>query len=272
MVIGGGLLLAVGVCLAGASRLEAAAELSRQQQIELLNRAVRSFEQATAAAKSDPRLAERRYRDAATWFESLIESGVANGKLHYNLGNAYLRLSQIGRAILAYRRAERLVPGDDRLAENLRFARSIRKNRIPQRQESVLLQRLFFWHYGTRTKVRASVGLALYVLAWALLFAHLRWRTATLRYAGAIALGGFIILVGSVFADEYRRSTIREGVIVQDNVIARKGDGETYEPQFKDALHQGVEFELLESRGTWLHVELPDGKDAWIPARVADFI
>jgi len=266
------LVLLVGICLAGSGRLQATSVLSRQQQIEVLNRATRAFEQATAAATSDPQLARRRYQDAVALFQSLIDSGVRNGKLYYNLGNAYLRLGQIGRAILAYRRAQRFIPGDERLAENLRFARSLCKTRIRQRQESDLLRSLFFWHYTTRTRWRAVAALACYGLGWMLLLVRLRWPVPALRYGAGVALVVFLVLGSSVLVDEYRRAAVREGVIVRDGVVARKGDGESYEPRFKQPLAQGVEFTLLEARGSWLHIELPDGKDAWIPARAAEFL
>ena len=49
-------------------------------------------------------------------------------------------------------------------------------------------------------------------------------------------------------------------------MIARKGDGDTYEPSFKEPLHAGAEFKLMENRGEWYQVELADGQRCWIPS------
>ena len=63
--------------------------------------------------------------------QGLIDDGVDNGKLYYNLGNAQLQIGDLGQAIVSYRRAERLIPNDSNLRENLRFARSLCRNQIP---------------------------------------------------------------------------------------------------------------------------------------------
>ena len=56
---------------------------------------------------------------AAGLYERIIrEGGISNGYLYYNLGNCYLVQGEIGKAILNYRRAERLIPGFGNLREN----------------------------------------------------------------------------------------------------------------------------------------------------------
>jgi len=64
----------------------------------------------------------------------------------------------------------------------------------------------------------------------------------------------------------------REGVVVADEVVVRKGNGDGFEPQFEQSIGEGVEFELLERRGDWLRVRLPDGQEGWIRAREAELI
>ena len=50
-----------------------------------------------------------------------MEQVVVNGALLYNLGNARLQAGDVGKAIVSYRRAERLIPGDERLELNHTF-------------------------------------------------------------------------------------------------------------------------------------------------------
>ena len=66
--------------------------------------------EASAAAAEQFRAALLRYRRAA---QAL---GHDNGYLLYNIGNTYLRLGDLGRAILHYRTAQQLIPGDPNLA------------------------------------------------------------------------------------------------------------------------------------------------------------
>ena len=56
-------------------------------------------------------------------------------------------MGDLGRAILNYRRAQLLLPGDPDLLSNLEYARSRRADKIPEPEPRLLLKTLFFWHY-----------------------------------------------------------------------------------------------------------------------------
>ncbi|UCF85035.1 MAG: hypothetical protein JSV50_05220, partial [Desulfobacteraceae bacterium] len=62
------------------------------------------------------------------------------------------------------------------------------------------------------------------------------------------------------------------GVITIKEVVARQGDGQNYASSFKEPLHEGTEFDLLESRPGWFYIELTDNSNAWIPQISADLI
>ncbi len=53
------------------------------------------------------------------------------------------------------------------------------------------------------------------------------------------------------------------GVLIAEEVV-RKGNGETYEPQFDRPLGPGVEVRVLERRSEWKQIELVDGKLGWV--------
>jgi hypothetical protein len=61
-------------------------------------------------------------------------------------------------------------------------------------------------------------------------------------------------------------------VVVQGEVVARKGDSDAYEPSFREPLHAGTEFALLERRQDWHHVQLADGRRCWIPSASAELV
>src|SRR5262249_18396747 len=48
-----------------------------------------------------------------------------SGNLYFNVGNAWFKAGDVGRAILDWERARRLVPGDPDLLANLGWARSV---------------------------------------------------------------------------------------------------------------------------------------------------
>ena len=77
-----------------------------------------------AMAATNALYEDGRYEQAARSFQQLVDKGYGDPVLYYNLGNAYFKQGDIGRAILNYLRAERLAPRDDDIRANLDFARS----------------------------------------------------------------------------------------------------------------------------------------------------
>ncbi len=248
---------------------------SIEHQRQTLAAAKQSFDDAAKIGSRDPDAARRGYQNAANNFESLIDSGVENGKLYYNLGNTYVRLGKIGKAIACYRRAERLSPGDANLVENLRFARSLQQDRIAQPATVDALRYLLFWHYGLPLNLRAWAGASAYIALWLLLAIGLyfRPRPTALKWATASCALVAVSLAASVAFDLYAGHASRAGVLTADSVILRKGNGDSYEPRFDYRFSDGVEFTVDEPpRGDWIHVRLADGKDGWIRRDQAELI
>ena len=226
------------------------------------------FREANEKAASDPDQAKELYQKAVLRFERMVSvGGIQNGFLFYNIGNAYFRMKDIGRAILNYRRAEQYLPHDINLKQNLAYARARRQDRVEEQQRTQVLKTLFFWHYDLSRRARWTVFLVLFNLSWLvaglLLYVKrnpLRWGLLT---SGVLAL---LFLVSVVFETVHRERE-RLGVVLTKEVKARKGDSVSYERSFENPLHAGTEFRLIEDRGEWYHVELMDGRRCWLPSR-----
>ena len=65
---------------------------------------------------------EGNYDDAIKMFSKIEKSGLESAALYYNLGTAYFKSGDLGRAVLYYHRAKRLGPGDADILNNLEFA------------------------------------------------------------------------------------------------------------------------------------------------------
>ncbi len=249
-----------------------AAELSTQEQVGLLNDALRAFDRGTQLSRQSPVQAKEAFCEAAALFEQLVDAGVQNGRLYYNLGNARLRCGQTGLAIAAYRRAERFIPNDARLKENLRYARSLSPYDIRESGERTLVRTILFWHYDTSLRQRFLAGLVAYVLFWSCTIGRTWWRRREWRYPIGVLLLTWVTLSVSVWSDWRSAASPGEGVIVANDVVVRKGNGTGYEPQFEQTLSEGIEFDILEQRNDWLHIRLADGKGGWIRTRDAELI
>jgi len=243
-----------------------AGTLSREQITDLFSEAKQSFRQASDLAATDPAQAKDLYRKAALRLERIAQDGnIQNGKLYYNIGNAYFRIGDIGRSILYYRRAQPLIPNDVNLQQNLTYARSKRTDQIEEQQQKKILKTLLFWHYDFSAKTRLilfTISVTVFCLAASL---RLFWKKSGFLWFMGISMGISLLFLGSLSIQALGQSGNSSGVILADEVIARKGNSETYQPSFETPLHAGTEFELIEKREDWFHVNLPDGRKCWLP-------
>ena len=265
------LLIAIGpFLLALTTSVEAG--LSSQQAYSLFSQANEAFRQANSMA-GDPQ-AEKLYEKAILSYEKIIhDSQIVNAKLYYNLGNAYFLKGDLGKAMLNYRRAERLDSSDENIRKNLAFARSKRLDVVEPKTERRILQTLFFWHYDISLKARFVLACVFFAVACVTLTVIV-WSGRSAAATTAMAVGGILMLCFSISTAWEAHSRAREvcGVITAKEVVAHQADWENSPPSFKEPLHAGTEFDLIEQRHGWLHIRLADGSDGWISNDWAELI
>jgi len=264
-----GLIGSLLFCLAAPVR----SALPKEQVYSLFNQANQFFREANTTT-NDPDKAQKLYEKAILNYEKIISDGrIKNSKLYYNLANAYFLKDDIGRAILNYRRAESLDKTDTNIQKNLAFARSRRMDTIEVRTEERILETLFFWHYDFSIKTKfliTCICLAIVCIS----ATGMVWRGKSALLVTMAAICGLLTVsfLASVVLETRSRANTTCGVITAQQVVARQGDGPNYPESFKDPLHAGTEFDLLERRSGWFHVRLSDDSDGWIPDNSADLI
>ena len=77
-----------------------------------------SLSWAQTKAQADSAYINKDYAQAIEIYESLLKQG-ESGEIYYNLGNAYFKHDELGRAILNYERALLLQPGNNDVNANL---------------------------------------------------------------------------------------------------------------------------------------------------------
>lgn len=251
----------------------AEATLSKEQTYSLFSQANQFFREANSTTH-DPDQAGRLYDKAILNCEKIInEGGIRNPKLYYNLGNAYFLKENIGRAILNYRRAEELDKADTNIHKNLAFARSRRIDKVTVKTEKRVIQTLFFWHYDFSIKIKFLLMCICFAIVCVSLTA-MTWYGKAAPWVVTTVICGLLTacFLTSVVLETRSRSHRVCGVITAPEVIARQGDGPNYPESFKDLLHEGTEFDLLERRSGWFHIRLFDNSDGWIPDNSADLV
>ena len=213
---------------------------------------------------------QEEFAQVAVQYEQLRAQDFVSGVAFYNQGNAWMRAGETGRAIAAWRQSQRYRPRDPYLRANLQSALTACQSKAP---------------------VIPDIGVAGYVLFWQNWLSYPeKFRLATLLLIAVCAVGlsgplviqthivrRLVLMFGLLFAvaavsatwDWHRYQHTTQGVVVQGDVEARKGNSESYETAFTKPLHQGSEFVLLEERADWSHIRIPDLGTAWILSRAA---
>ena len=209
------------------------------------------------------------YRSAIELYRGLLDRGHDGGHLHYNLGNAYLRNGELGRAIASYLRARARMPRDEDLRANLEFARQTARDAIAPPEPPALLATLFFWHFAFSRAELAWLVVAINLLLWSTMGLRL-WRPVLPGAKGAVAMLLVLLLAtGGSLAVRYLRPD-RTVVVVPQEIPAHAGPDENTVTRFK--LHAGSELRLRARRDGWLRIALPDGEQGWIRADWAEIV
>lgn len=264
-VITGVVALALGTLICAAP---AHAAMSRSDAEQVFAQAESNFDEGVRLLDSDRSQAADQFDAAIAGYEHILtEGGYHSGALHYNIGNAYMLQGDIGRAILAYRRALQLMPSDENLAANLAYARQRVRDRIEVTDSTRAERLLLFWHYDLSQQMRFAIFLAAFALGWCCVF--LRQLRIVRSWWPMWSAGGLAVLcglmIGSLSVEEQVHSHTTDGVIVASSAVGRKGPDESaYQPSFTEPLHAGVEVRVVERRVGWMLVELADGRQTWI--------
>lgn len=216
----------------------------------------------TAYLRSDYRCAIRDY-------EAILNRGFRSAKLYYNLGNACFKDDRLGEAILNYRRARLLAPGDEDIRYNLSVAESRTKDRIETIPE-------FFLEGWMRTLRNLLSGtawtmLSLVLLALAFLCAlfYLLAGRLSLRKGGFYGMAACLALfvVATLFAAADRSETLdrRDAVVMSSAVSVKSSPDRAATDLF--VLHEGTVLRTGDSLGDWTEVTIADGRKGWLESR-----
>jgi tetratricopeptide (TPR) repeat protein len=214
------------------------------------------FLQASQAYKSGD------FAAAAAGYEKVIAAGMSNGELLYNLGNAYFKKGDTGRAILNYRKAELFMPRDADLEANLQYALGRAQDKIDCGEGESLFKTVCFWYAKLSCRELCSVFLAVNALFWLFFIVRLFLRTDLLGIGLFVFLFLAVLLGGSLGVKLYSAAYSRSGVVLAGEVMVRSGSSLSDTVLFK--LHEGAELAVAGEENDWLKITLCDGKKGWV--------
>jgi tetratricopeptide (TPR) repeat protein len=214
--------------------------------------------------KANQEYAQGHFKEAISSYEALVRTGQWSANLFYDLGNAYFRTGDFGRAILNYERALALERHHPEAVANLQIARD--EAHALELQQSWPERHLQF----------ASVNqycIAAAIAVWLAIFAVVILIFARRRSATMIAILIFCLLISSVaiyavYALEHGTNGSALAIVTGKEVQARLATADTANSVL--ALPPGSKIKILSTRGDWIYAALPNDLRGWIPARNAE--
>ena len=208
-------------------------------------------------AKANTEFAAGNFKAAVADYEAVVGSGAWSANLFYDLGNAYFRDGDFGRAILNYDRALRLDRHHPEADANLRI---VRDQAHSLELAPPALER--YLNFGTAN---------FFAVVAAIFF----WLTIILlilrpgRVLSAVA-GIFLTAICAFAAYKSENGTHGHGlaIVIVENTEARVATVDSARSVL--ALPAGSEVLILQERGDWNYAALPNDQRGWIAASAVE--
>ena len=222
---------------------------------------------AAALAETDRLRRVRLFDQAAQALGEIALSNPAAAELQVDWGNAALGAQERGWAVLAWRRALRVDPGNERATRNLFWLRDRLPVWLPRPASAGALDSLLFWRDRLTTAQLHVIGATGFAVAVLLVVPWFRRRWAWRR---ALAIPAALVWIAATGSALLAADAVNDAVVVVDGVTLRSADSPGASPAFANPLPAGTEVTVVEDRAAWLRVTLADGTRGWLAASVLE--
>ncbi len=214
---------------------------------------------------------EGRYEVAAGLYERIVlHQNIFHEDVFYNLGNAYFRIGQLGRAVYNYERALQIAPGHKSAAFNLEIAREASKRKAGDEVVGPLMDP--FW-VRMVSALTPKTMVFWFLLFWYLCFGFLvslyflkKGVKRVLAASGGSLFGIAALVFGLLLAGRFHYDrNVPQGIVLENVVEVREGPRSNAVSSFK--IHQGLKIRLLESDMEWYKIQLANGLEGWVERR-----
>lgn len=210
----------------------------------------------------------KKYKEAVASYEKLVKDGYKSYQLYFNLGNAYYRNNELGKAIYYYELARKINPNDEDVRINLGIASAKTIDKIDSKEN--------FFITAVKTNLLSSFTTTTWawftiiaLIAAALLF-FIFVNSSNILIKRICFLFSIVFLIA--FASTYflGYSALNAKVENKFAIITSKEIKVMNEPTLsasvKFSLHEGTKIRVVENNGDWLLIKLDNGNEGWLKA------
>lgn len=208
-------------------------------------------------------------------YENVIENQGVNATLYMNLGNAWLKLDEVAKAILCYERAYLLDPSDDDIKFNLELARTKTVDKVNPKNELFIVvwfrKVLSVLDVDGWGKVVVSAFFLTLILFGFFLFSK-KIGVRKISFCFSVIFFVFSIL-SYIFATTQKGNILNRdtAIVMSPSVTVKSTPSSAGTDLF--IIHEGRKVQILDqSMKEWVEIRLEDGNTGWIPVNVMEII
>ena len=202
--------------------------------------------------------AQGKFNQAADAYEKIVKSGQVSAAVYFNLGNAWFKSGQMGRALEAYRQAERIAPRDPDVRANLQFTRNqVQGPSLSPTRAQRWLGRLTLNEWTWLAGVVVWVWFALLTVPQ--LQPKLKPALKCWVLATGLAAAGLCACLGTAW---YGNAHARSAIVIIREATVRTSPLEESQPAF--TVRDGAELRVLDQKDEWLQVTVDSGRIGWV--------
>ena len=209
------------------------------------------------------------YQSALNMYMRLYNDGYHLQEIMYNVGNCEVRLNNLGKSLIWYKRAKYLSPRDEQIKKNITFIEKTRMDRIGTNDRNIISKIFDGLNDSTTLDEKIMTFTVFYVLFF--MFAVLlslidKYRSYILHNFIMVGIIIFMILMCFTGIDAFMSfksfKERRQAVIVTPKIDVRSAP--LLNEKIIFTLHDGSEVEIIREENDWVLIRLPDGTSGWI--------
>lgn len=224
------------------------------------NHSLATSEIDTLFKKGGSSYEEGHYSQAINAYESIIKKGIKNSTIYYNLGNAYFKDNQMGKARLYYERAFRLSPRNEDIRFNLKFSYT----KVSKENQKGIFKKLLFNIYSFLNINELTILTSFFYLFLCILTAIYIFRKRAF-FLWTIIFTGFVTLLSGLwlFGKIYNEKLITTAIVTVPSGEVRNGPAGDYPIGF--TIPEGKKVTILQEKDTWYAIGVKEkGLKGWI--------
>lgn len=216
--------------------------------------------------KAETAYEKREYKKAIETYEALIKDGYISYKLYYNLGNAYYRNHQLGKAIYNYERAKKLNHTDEDVKNNLALAytKTIDKIEVKENFFISAVKTNVLSSFTTSSWAWLSIGAC--ALFFLFLYLFIAGPTVVVK---RLSFFVSLVMIIAFFIVYFLGNSAKNAKEQNSFAIITAPETKVYtEPTStstsKFGLHEGTRVRIVELNADWILIKLENGNEGWL--------